>query len=323
MPAIDVVPDSVHGHVYILVDWADEVLVTHAKIIRVDVTTGEETVVRVNGSSTDGECILLATGVAIVYDTEMPLDTPVYYRTEACDGTSASTANSIEVVIASSNGLWLRDPLRPYNDRRIILKSNGSECVPGQSLYFRGLAEESFEDRGNLPIVINKRNPVPASRIRGGMSSSLGLVARTFTDRNNVKDTMAPGTPLMLQGPARYGVDDLYLAVGTVVITRLSNDMRRQWRSIELPFIEVDRPAGLSYGVIGTRWDDMCDVYATFGDATAAGIDWQSVMQGAAGAPGEGTSTTLATWTSVVAHYTDWTAVVAARTDWTELVEEG
>jgi len=322
MPAIDVLADNIHGYVYVQVDWSDEATVTQVRVVRVDLAAGTETVVRPTVSSTDGECFLLATGVGYVYDTEAPLDVPLYYRTEAC-ANSVNTATSTEVMINSSNGLWLKDPLRPYNDRRLILKSEGSECVPGRALYFGGLTDESYTSRTDLPVVINRRNPIAASRVRGGMSSQLGLIARTFTDRDNLKDTLAAGSPLFLQGPARYGFDDMYVAVGDVTVGRLSNDMRRQWRKFDLPFVEVDRPAGLAFGVLGTRWRDMCDVYPTFGAATAAGIDWQFVMQGGAGAPGEGIDTSLATWASVVGHYATWTDVVAARATWIDLVEEG
>lgn len=322
MPAIDVLADNIHGYVYIEVDWSDQVLVTQARVIRVNLVDGTETTVRVNTSSTDGQCFLLATGVGYVYDTEAPLDVPLYYRTEAC-ANSTLTATSSEVTVDSSNGLWLKDPLRPFNDRRLILQSDGTECIPGRALYFGGLTDESYANRTDLPVVINRRNPIPSSSVRGGMASQLGIVARTFIDRDALKDTLAPGTPLFLQGPVKYGFDDMYLAVGDVTIGRMSIDMKRQWRRFDLPFTEVDRPAGLATGVLGARWRDMCDVYPTFGDATAAGVDWQFVMQGGAGTAGEGVITSLATWTSVVGHYATWTDVTTARATWTLLVEEG
>jgi hypothetical protein len=101
----------------------------------------------------------------------------------------------------------------------------------------------------------------------------------------------------------------------------MSNDMRQQWRQFKIPFVEADRPAGLMFGTLGSRWMDMCDVYATFAAATAAGISWYDVMQGAAGAPGDGIVVGWATWSSVVGQYATWTAEVTGNATWMDLVE--
>lgn len=468
MGTITATPDPVHGYVYLEIDFSDQAFADYAAVLRVNVATGEETLVRVHTSELNGY-IYLDEGTATLYDTEAPLDTLVYYRvqvfaanagvinanpyfeTDTSDwgitgtstlaqsntqahqgtfsmrvtpaggsangawtpaypatgqiysvsgwfyaaagwatmsialvwldaggntlstssqafaipaatwtqsvasftkpvgatqmrfrvrqdgapaggdiwfvdeaklfGTLSILASSDQIVLASSGGLWIKDPLRPFNDRPVVLKFNGSVCIPGHATYFMGLSDEDYASRTEAPIVINKRNPIAVSRVRGSMASTLNLVARTFVDRDLMKTILDPGTPLLLQAPSKYGIDDTYMSIGNVRIARMSTDMRQQWRRLELPFVAVDRPAGLMYGVLGARWRDMCDVYATFGDVTTAGISWQGVMQGQAGAPGTGINTGWATWTSVVAEYATWTAVNAAVATWEDLVD--
>jgi hypothetical protein len=262
------------------------------------------------------------TGELRVRQEGTPAATDFWYADELkFEGPLSGIATSSQVILASSMGLWLKDPLRPYNDRRIVLRYNGSTCVPGKALYFSGLADESYGNRGDLPVVVNKRNPIAVTRTRGGMTSTLGLVSRTFLDRDLLKETLAPGSVLFLQAPSKYGIEDTYMAIGDVDIGRMSNDMRQQWRQFKIPFVEADRPAGLMFGTLGSRWMDMCDVYATFAAATAAGISWYDVMQGAAGAPGDGIVAGWATWSSVVGQYATWTDVVAGNATWIDLVE--
>lgn len=105
------------------------------------------------------------------------------------------------------------------------------------------------------------------------------LVSRLLADRDRVLRLLASGDPLLLQTPPTWGYGDMYLDVGDAQEGRLARDHRKPWRQWVLPFARIERPAGLSFGVDGARWQDLCDVYATWGDITTAAKTWIDVFQ--------------------------------------------
>lgn len=184
-------------------------------------------------------------------------------------------------VLASGSDLWLKSPLHPWADQRVQLSvPQEPDCIPESAIFFQAMAEETRANRTNVFNVNNRQNPIAAARLRGGITSTLGLITRRFIDRDNVILLNASGDPLMFQGPADYGIPDRYMTVGDYQISRLSTDHRIQWRSHLIPHVEVDRPAGLADGVLGNRWIDLCALYETFGDAQAAGLTWFMVLLG-------------------------------------------
>lgn len=184
-------------------------------------------------------------------------------------------------VVASGGDLWLKSPLHPWADRRVVLNvPQEPDCLPELAIFFQSMADEDRGNRTNAAVVNNRKNPIPMSRIRGGITSTLILITRRFVDRNNVITLNASGDPLFFEGPADYGIPDRYMTVADYTIARLSSDHRQQWRTHSIPHVEVDRPAGLADGVLGTRWVDLCNLYGTFDQATAAGLTWTLVLAG-------------------------------------------
>lgn len=190
---------------------------------------------------------------------------------------------STDIILSSGNDLWLKSPLHPWADQRVVLDvPQEPDCVPESAIFFQSMTEEVRQSRTSVFGVNNRKNPIAAARTRGGIASTLALVSRRFTDRDNLIILNEPGDPLFFQGPADYGIPDRYMTVGDYAVARLSPDHRHEWRLHALPHVEVDRPAGLADGVLGNRWLDICDVYATFADAEAAGLTWTLVLLGEA-----------------------------------------
>lgn len=186
-------------------------------------------------------------------------------------------------VLASGSDLWLKSPLHPWADQRVQLSvPQEPDCIPESAIFFQAMDTEGRANRTTTFNVNNRKNPIAAARTRGGIGSTLGLITRRFTDRDNVIILNASGDPLLFQGPADYGIPDRYMTVGDYSVARLTTDHRVQWRAHSLPHVEVDRPAGLADGVLGVRWIDLCVLYETFGDAEAAGLTWFMVMLGLA-----------------------------------------
>jgi hypothetical protein len=163
----------------------------------------------------------------------------------------------------------------------ITLKGDPNPCVPVTGVYFQSMGEEVYPAGGVLQRPVNRRNGIAVVRVRHGYSSTLNLATRTFVDRDAVRDLLATGDVLFLQAPAQYGIEEVYVHVpGAPGWQRLSSDHRKQWRTVGIAFDEVDRPAGLSFGVLGVRWMDLCDTYGTFASAEAAGTTWRDIMDG-------------------------------------------
>lgn len=307
-PLLIAIPDPARGQVYLETNWADTPSVTFVRILRIRTDTGEATVVRANVSTdSSGTYMELSAGVAILYDAEAPMDVALHYRV---DGLGSALTYTTADLILPDGTFWLKDPRRPAANIAIGLRgAQDPGCVGQLSTFFGNMGIEEHPGQGGTSSVLNRKNPVPVSRLRAGISSTLTLITRTFTDRDNLIRLAAPGEPLLLQAPAPYGISDRYLHVpGSLSISRLSPDHRRQWRVATIPHYEVDRPAGLSYGAQGSRWRDMCLPYATYNAAKTANVRWEHAMQGGASQPWLGVQTG---WRS----YDDLTAEFATYAD--------
>lgn len=309
-PFINAIPDPIRGQVYLETNWTDTPSVTHIRILRIRSDTGEFEVVRTNTSvDSSGTYMELSGGVAILYDNEAPFNVAIHYRVDGL-GSSLTATTSPDLVLAES-GLWLKDPLRPFRNIPVGLRGSiDPRCIAGRGTYFSAMDMETHDGRGSLNTVLGARLPIPVSQPRGGINSTLTLVTRTFLDRDALIDMLRPGSPLLLQAPAEYGIADRYLHVPSGVgISRLTDDHRRQWRVANLPHTQVARIAGLSYGAAGTRWADLCPSAMTFADATSAGIRWERILQGGAAEPGLGVGTGWRTYNDVNAEFPTYVSI--------------
>lgn len=280
MPSITATPEPTRGLILIQINWSDLPAVTFARVRRI-LTDGTTDYVRVH-TSTDitGQYIELSGGLAILYDTEAPLDVPLVYVTDSTMSTSTATTAGQEVLPSSGN-LFLKSPLHPWADQRLVLQiPQEPECVPDRAIFFGSMDTEVRPARANAFVVNDRRNPVVSARVRGGITSTLTLFSRTFADRDAVITLNEPGDALFIEGPTQYGVPDQYMSVADYTVVRLSPDHKQQGRANTMAYVEVDRPAGLMDGPLGTRWADLCNKYATFADATAAGLTWTNVLLG-------------------------------------------
>jgi hypothetical protein len=314
MPSIFTAAQPAYGRVLIQVNFTDTGA-TFARVQRL-LSDGTLTVVRPNTfSDSSGDYIELSGGQAILYDTEAPLDVPLIYITDGLIGTvAAGTATDTPPgeVLASGEDLWLKAPLRPWADQRVVLEiPQEPDCLPESAIFFVSMDIEVRGNRTTVAVINNRKNPIAMTRTRGGIASTLNLVTRRFADRDAVITLNADGDVLFFEGPAAYAIPDQYMSVGDYSVSRLSTDHRRQWRLNALPYVEVDRPAGLAEGILGDRWADLCQKYLTFAAATAAGLTWTSVLLGlATNSPPPAASIWI--YATIPVQYATYTALNAA-----------
>jgi hypothetical protein len=319
MPSITATPEPTRGYVLLQVNFSDLGTVTNVKVVRVE-SDGTTSTVRTHTSAdTSGDYIELSAGLAVLYDTEAPLDSTIYYIATGLTSGTATTPTS--VVLASGNNLFLKSPLHPWADQRIVLQvPQEPECVPASAIFFGSLDAETRQSRSSVFVVNNRRTPIMASRVRGSIVSTLLLYTRTFADRDALIAINASGDALFLQAPAQYGIPDQYMAVGDYAVTRLLPDHRKQARTNTMTYVEVDRPAGLADGVLGVRWVDLCDRYATFADATAAGLTWTLVLLGY-GSLNPGPAAVFRLYSDIPLDFANYTAIPVGSRTYQELME--
>jgi hypothetical protein len=197
---------------------------------------------------------------------------------------AAGSATSGGVTLLSLGAARLKDPLRPGNNVRVDFSFDPNPlCVPAEGIFWQSMDTEDQAANSATFNINNQPEPVVVSKVRSSITSTLTLVSRTFPDRDRMDVLLAPGSPLLFQAPDEYGVPDRNMAIGTVSKGRVLPDHRFPIRVFSLPHQVVDAPGGPMQGVVGTRWQDTCNRYATWGLVNGAGITWTQVLQGLAG----------------------------------------
>jgi hypothetical protein len=227
--------------------------------------------------------IIAGLGLAIL--VESGNSNPLPYN-QLYDNLSVTSLDTFDTVILPStiNGLsggWLRDPLRPCNDLRLIF-CPPDDCPVTEGIILAAYGTETYAaDAGRFPIQ-DRRRPVICYAIRKDAVGTLQLVSITCEDRDRLLTLLEPGSPLLFQLPPEYCVPDRYLDIGNVDVSPLARDLRRQWRLFDLPWVAVDAPGGPAQCVCGARWMDLCENYADWDLIDAAAFTIQEVLDGEA-----------------------------------------
>lgn len=292
MPSLTAIAEPAFGRVRLELDFTDSPNAAKGLHVHRGLAAGPvhgvDPVVRLHGVTLESAdafgtwTLKRATGGRVTfYDTELPLDTPVYYRADSSQTFSTATATAGPVTIASGGNIWLKDPIRPAHDVLATLSSSVSDplCDPTSGIYVVGFEQSSYASASGRFAVEDDPYPVVAARPRRAMTSSMVLITRLLPDRDRLRTLLMTGDVLFVQTPASWGYGDMYIDVGEVSESRVRRDHRRPWRQWSLPFAQTRQPAGLQFGVDGARWQDTCDVYATWGAAKAASKTWLDVFQ--------------------------------------------
>ena len=238
-----------------------------------------------------------------------------------CQSVSVDTATT-PVTLVNDGRFWLKDPVRPCNDRPVPLCSTSPSPIPGcgaEGILFIGMGPEIYASNSFSLRPMNRRRTLAVTRPRGDATTTLRLQTLTFADRDDLLELVIPGTPLLFQGPSEYGIPDRYMDIHDVQISPELSDLRIQIRSAVLPYDTVDRPAGPTQGICGARVADICRLYPTWDDLAATGFTWNDLVRGVADPAIANPD--RRTWDDVEAEFVDWNAVEAGGRTWTGLLE--
>jgi hypothetical protein len=221
------------------------------------------------------------------------------------------------LVVPSSGEFRLGDPVRPCND--VTLQFTGQAdpaCVPTQGIFFANMSDEDAEANSGTFAPVNSVYPIGIYRARRSLNATLTTLTRTFADRDAMRQLNAPGGPLLLRGPAQYGIDDRYMLVGNVTEHRQLSDHRIQPRAVVLPHVQLAYPYGPSQGVCGAQVDDLCDIYPTWDAIAAAGLTYADLLRGRASNDTPIPATSERDWDEVNSDFASWNALNAGEPDW-------
>ena len=236
-----------------------------------------------------------------------------------CEPVSVDTSTT-PITLANDSGFWLKDPVRPCNDRPVPLcQTDGVPGCGAEGILFVGIGPEVYASNSLSLRPMNRRRTIAITRPRGDATTALRLQTLTFTDRDELLELVAPGSPLLFQGPSEYGIPDRYMDIRDVQVSPELSDLRIQIRSEVLPYNTVDRPAGSTQGICGTQVADICRLYPTWATLAATGFTWDDLIRGVAD-PAIA-NPLRRTWNDVNAEFADWDAVEAGGRTWTGLLE--
>jgi hypothetical protein len=231
-----------------------------------------------DGTSTEllGSPVYTSGGSAVLWDTVLPLDVPIFYTAGSDVSTVVLTSNTITVTGAGAG--WLKDPAQPVND--IPFTACPTSVCPldvdndDTSVSFLRIGQAQFGSASGLFPIIDAARPRTVAQTRKARESSLGILSHTLAAEARVEDILASGRNLFLQLTARYGwawrtwfCD--YISVSDVTEERPPGaNMTWPHRAWGLPFA-LARPPFVPTGLTGGNGVGVNG--ATYGDATATG----------------------------------------------------
>lgn len=223
--------------------------------------------------------------IGYLYDTEMPLDVAVQYRSTNNLGT-VTTAGPVTVV--SSGFGWLKDPARPWANVRIDDCTDTpvpTMCAtpltePAVSLIADGLGAEEYAGDFTLFPVLNRPRPADVYVHRKDATTSWRILSKTLTSMDTLNTFYAWGGPIFLQLPPAYGWPDRYYQPAEVVVSRVSNILTVPYRMWDVPLTVVDAPVGAPQGTCENNWCILGTTYATWAALNATGLTWGDVVEG-------------------------------------------
>lgn len=219
---------------------------------------------------------------AYAFDNTAPLDTDVWYRTVADDGTEFITGPN-QIVSGGTTG-WLRDPGRPWTDLELsVCETPDPLCNPADALSWVGFDTFGRPTDAGLWEILNDEKPADVFARRKNLSTGINFFSRTLAMKTRVYELFTAGGPLFLQLPAIYGwADDFIQTTADLTEDYITKDQRKPWRRWEAPVRTVRRPSGPIQGTGCANWCEVAIIYPTYADLTASGYTWGQVADGSA-----------------------------------------
>ena len=199
----------------------------------------------------------LVAGEWIGDDFEAPLDSSFYYQATSTE-VPGTVITSASYSLSSGGSTWLKHPGRPLLNLK-VKPTRGPDLT-------RPIEQGVFD-------VLGRSRPVATSMLRRSERGDLALRTDTDAERLALLALVQDGVPLLFAPPAGYGIGTVYISIGDVQETRVSNRGSEPTRFWQLPFTVVDRPSGAALAA-GNSWSDALGAYSSWSQLLATEGTW-------------------------------------------------
>jgi len=239
--------------------------------VRLDITAsaGETstTITRLNGSNvvytvrtSDGAPLTLSGGTGLLYDYEAPFGQGVQYSSVESPATI-----SAQVTVDESR-VWLIHPGVPSISMPVTVRELGART--------RRVTRGVFYPLGRANAVVQTDGQ------RKSPEWTLTLLTQTQDETDSLIEICDDAGVLLLNIPLSkgWGMNAEYVSVGDLTTTRVARFAGDPMRSVELPLIVVDRPAG---GTQAQRtYTDVIATYATYSAVRTKYATYSALLAG-------------------------------------------
>lgn len=254
---------------------------------------GTRTELRGSPLNTEDVTSASASGAAIAWDNEAPFDVNVFYEmTSNCSSTVYATSNTIS--LDSDGDGWLRDPVDPTRNIRIVMNEFFDECIDQDVVVYSGMDTKTYANSAGIYDVVDDRRPITISQTRKNYGSVLRLTSFSLDDIDVLEDIFDPNRILLLSLPMSYGW--AHRSFGTDYVTFYGVDQdflgvdqevsARAWTApFRLSYAPPNLPGGTGGNGIGgggATYDDLAaSVIGTdYNSLTAAGFTYFQIAAG-------------------------------------------
>jgi len=222
-------------------------------------------------------------GTAVIaHDYEAPLNLPLIYTVTTYDSagnvTGTATAAAFTITWTECES-WLVDLARPTNSLVITIQS---------------LDALTFDFATGVHRVLNRRAPVLTTLPAWTPSGELVVLTGTLGERDQVRDLLGNGYPILVRSSPDQGIGNMYLGVTQFIEERFLTLGVRSERRFRIQVVQVERPdPGLFVPIPPNTYQHVKDTFATYADLKAAVVTYDQL---AYTLPPDGESSPIEPW---------------------------
>jgi len=228
-PTVTLTPDSASSKMLVaIVHSAGAATTNRFQVQRSD--DGGASYQNIRTPLANGFIIANGTSDAFLYDYEMPMDYPVYYRARALtDATQAygDWGYTVPGGTITAATWWIKHPTLPAMNLPINLRSYPDASNQSNQGAFRPLGS-------SLPVIVSDNS--------GPLTGTIAILCEDQNDRDLLDTLLEQKVPMLLQGPRDHEIPDRWVVFGDHKSTRLLDSAVLSKSDESLDWTLVARP---------------------------------------------------------------------------------
>jgi hypothetical protein len=211
-------------------------------------------------------------GAVIARDFEVPIGVLVTYTAQTFNSSGGVVdTQTVQVTIPSTGctGTWLNDLARVTNTLQVEIES---------------LPELDYQMVTSTHEVIDRRDPIVTSDVAHTPEFELSFLTDTLDQRDQARDALGNGVPVLLRTPPDLGIGNLYFAVTDYKEQRIVTSGTMPARVHVVTGRQVQRPDPTLYVPLGVAtYAHVKATFATYAALKAGRVNYDAVLYDWAG----------------------------------------